>query len=378
MCEDACREQGMHLPSAQHIRVVRATIGALHHTLHAIALAECDGADCQFDATPMDGEEYVASPQQLRSADGSSETWYGGAVRTADQSADGEAALVAEHGFADKTKYLEALRARLEKIGTRADAAAAALPTAQAAAHLLSKLAQHATSTDNASAAIAAQRALAKLVATEVQALLEADGSWPNMSADERAEVVKVYQTTCSRHLSNTFIDGGAKAEQQWLGGKLEEDLAAPDAKALRLSADVTALVRAVSKDVGEGIKLYAKGSGSKFRAWLEKHHAGALFMHVTRVDLGVRQDAKTEAAFALYYNRPIIVDFLETVLVLKKEVRSEMRVSRRAREPTRVRELAARGRLLSIAARGAARSRAHKRELGTRCARARACTHLT
>ena len=119
----------MHLPSVQHIRGVRATIGALHHTLHAIALAECDGADCQFDATPMDGEEYVASPQQLRSADGSSETWYGGAVRTADQSASGEAALVAEHGFEDKEKFLEALRARIEKLGERGEPARSQLPT---------------------------------------------------------------------------------------------------------------------------------------------------------------------------------------------------------------------------------------------------------
>ena len=67
------------------------------------------------------------------------------------------------------------------------------------------------------------------------------------------------------------------------------------------------------------------------FRAWLEKNYNGALFMHVERVDLGVRQGSKTEAAFALYYNRPIIVAFLETVLMLKKEVRGRGRVAARA-----------------------------------------------
>ena len=64
---------------------------------------------------------------------------------------------------------------------------AAALPTRRAASHLLAKLAHGATTTDNASAAIAAQRALAELVAKEVQELLESDGSWQRMSADERA-----------------------------------------------------------------------------------------------------------------------------------------------------------------------------------------------
>ena len=176
---------------------------------------------------------------------------------------------------------------------------------------------------DNASAALAAQRELHKLVAEEVETLLTADGSWQRLDLAQREAATRVYTTTCSRHLSNTFLDGGARAEQTWLSAALDASLATDGAKALRLSADVTALVRAVSKDVGEGIKIYAKGSGAKFRSWLEKHHAGKLFIHVERVDLGVRQDSKTEAAFALYLNRPIIVDFLETVLYLKKEVRA-------------------------------------------------------
>jgi hypothetical protein len=147
--------------------------------------------------------------------------------------------------------------------------------------------------------------------------MLESDGTWQKMSVTEREKITKVYSTTCTRHLSNTFLDGGSKAEQKWLGGKLEDSLASAEAQALRVSSDITALVRAVSKDVGEGIKVYAKGSSTKFRAWLEKHHTGSLFLHTERVDLGVRQDSKTEAAFAVYYNRPIVVSFLETVLLL-------------------------------------------------------------
>ena len=61
----------MELPSAQYIRGLRATAGALHRTLHAIALAECDGFDCSFDASPMgNGHEYVVSPTGAAARDG--------------------------------------------------------------------------------------------------------------------------------------------------------------------------------------------------------------------------------------------------------------------------------------------------------------------
>ena len=154
-------------------------------------------------------------------------------------------------------------------------------------------------------AALLGDHELAKVVAADVKAMLKADGTWQRMSITEREKITKVYQTTRTRHLSNTFLDGGAKAEQKWLAGKLEVSLSSAEVQALRGSPDVTALVRAVSKDVGEGIKVYAKGSATKFRAWLKKHHAGALYyLKVERVDLGVRQDSKTEAAFAMYHNR--------------------------------------------------------------------------
>lgn len=152
----------MDLPTPNFIRGLRADIGALHHTLHSLALSDAESASsCQFDASPIDGEEWVTAPQQLVEevfGEIVTRTWYGGAVRTADQSAVGEAAVVADHGFARKSKYIEALRARLDKLGAQAEAAAARLPTKEAAARLLAKLAGGATQTDNASPAIAAQR----------------------------------------------------------------------------------------------------------------------------------------------------------------------------------------------------------------------------
>ena len=71
--------------------------------------------------------------------------------------------------------------------------------------------------------------------------------------------------TTCMRHLVNTFIDGGEKSEKEYLGAKLKDSLATHP-EALRLSADITKLFRALAKGIGEGIELYAKGEGAKSR----------------------------------------------------------------------------------------------------------------
>ena len=119
------------------------------------------------------------------------------------------------------------------------------------------------------------------------------------------------------RHLINTFIDGGEKCEKAWLEPKLKESLAKKP-NALRLSADVTALLRALAKGVGEGIALYAKGEGAKnFRPWLKKqpHLQNKLYVALDRVDKGVRQDSKTEAAFSAYYNRAVVVEFLKSTM---------------------------------------------------------------
>ena len=92
-----------------------------------------------------------------------------------------------------------------------------------------------------------------QLVAEEVETLLTAHGSWQRLDLAQREAATRVYTTTCSRHLSNTFLDGGARAEQTWLSAALDASLAADGAKALRLSADVAALVRAVRQSYGGG-----------------------------------------------------------------------------------------------------------------------------
>ena len=90
------------------------------------------------------------------------------------------------------------------------------------------------------------------------------------------------------RHLCNTFIDGGEKAEKEWLDPLLKEDIAAIP-PVLRVSADVTKMLHALAKCLGEGIELYGKGEGAKgFRPWLEEHaeYKTALYLHPSRIPL--------------------------------------------------------------------------------------------
>ena len=81
---------------------------------------------------------------------------------------------------------------------------------------------------------------------------------------------------------------------------------------------------RVVAKGVGEGIELYAKGEGAKnFRPWLKRqdHLQRRLYLALDRVDKGVRQDSKTEAASAAYFNRDIIVEFLRSAMYSEQNV---------------------------------------------------------
>ena len=108
------------------------------------------------------------------------------------------------------------------------------------------------------------------------------------------------------RHLVNTFLDGGESAEKKWLAPLLGDSIKDSDFR-LRLSNDVTKMLHALAKCLGEGIGLYGKGEGAKhFRPWLENKHSNELYWHLTRVDKGTRQDSKTEAAFAAYWNRSV------------------------------------------------------------------------
>ena len=96
-------------------------------------------------------------------------------------------------------------------------------------------------------------------------------------------------------HLCNTFVDGGCKAEKEWLEPKLAESIAASSCH-LRLSADIDKLVHASAKGLGEGAKLYGRGEGANnLRPHLKEHHARKLYLKLQRFDNGVRQYGKTQ-----------------------------------------------------------------------------------
>jgi len=122
------------------------------------------------------------------------------------------------------------------------------------------------------------------------------------------------------RHLCNTFLDGGCAHEKAWLEPLLAASIEASPA-VLRLSADVNKLFHALAKGLGEGIDLYGHGEGVHFRAWLEKNFPLILYLSLLRFDKGARMDGQTEAAMVLYFNRPVIMKYLGTVLYSKSNL---------------------------------------------------------
>lgn len=104
----------------------------------------------------------------------------------------------------------------------------------------------------------------------------------------------------CHLHLGCTFLDGGVKAEKDWL-----KPLLAPSiddaAKRLRVSEDMNALFRAQAKGCGEGWDLYGHGEGAKnMRPFLERNFSEHLFMKIERFDKGVRMWGSTKVHFKI------------------------------------------------------------------------------
>ena len=106
----------------------------------------------------------------------------------------------------------------------------------------------------------------------------------------------------CHLHLGCTFLDGGVKAEKDWL-----KPLLAPTiddaAKRLRVSEDMNSLFRAQAKGCGEGWDLYGHGEGAKNqRPFLEKTFPKRLFMKIERFDKGVRMWGSTKVQFFIIF----------------------------------------------------------------------------
>ena len=99
----------------------------------------------------------------------------------------------------------------------------------------------------------------------------------------------------CYLHLGCTFLDGGVKAEKDWLGPLLAPFIS-DAAKQLRVSDDMNQLYRAQAKGCGEGWDLYGNGEGAKnLRPFLLGKYPKRLFLKLERFDKGVRMWGSTK-----------------------------------------------------------------------------------
>ena len=123
------------------------------------------------------------------------------------------------------------------------------------------------------------------------------DGEWAKLGDDEKKKLVKVWGTTCMRHLANTFLDGGVKRDSAWLAAKLADSVAAAPWR-LRLNGDLNKLFHACAKGLGEGIDLYGRGVGAKrYRPFLKKNFPRELHLTLERFDKGAQQDSSTQVS---------------------------------------------------------------------------------
>ena len=316
------KREGMELADENFIRGQRTELGALHRLVCGLALG---GEDTTIEQQSSDGSPlhlFDLFGQQTitrETVNGATvvRRWCGsGGFVIHDKCARGEA-------MALQTKFWDRLRASVEKLADLftkkhgLQAAMAALPDADRVR--VAAAAGCCYQTDNAAPATAGAREYAALVREDVRQQHGAE-AFDALAAAEQEKLTKVFLHTCMRHLCNTFLDGGCAHEKAWLEPLLAASIEASPA-VLRLSADVNKLFHALAKGLGEGIDLYGHGEGVHFRAWLEKNFPLILYLSLLRFDKGARMDGQTEAAMVLYFNRPVIMKYLGTVLYSKSNL---------------------------------------------------------
>jgi len=150
-----------------------------------------------------------------------------------------------------------------------------------------------------------------QLGGSEADNFAEGKAKWNAMSEAERNESVRVYIVTCQNHLRNTSIRHGIKFEKEFLGELLEECLEDFD-PSFRVTLDTEAICRAAAKEfIFSGGRIYAKGKGTLFLAWVIDKYPDRVIYILQRADLGTRLDSTTEVALALYMNRELFLEFL-------------------------------------------------------------------
>ena len=305
-------DAGLELPDVGFARTLRGELGQLAKSESAIAIAGSRVVGAGVDATPINTAEYGTFNGRLENG---RHLIMGGAFRFPGQTALIEAGSVATM-FDRLSEDFEMIRAEVTRLHG-ADACAALLPTSGSVG--LHKCGDGCViTTDNATAALAGRREISRLVANAVETSF--GSAWAAMDDEARAAATLSYGANCFRHLPNTWLAGGEKFESAWLKTAMEASIAElamsdEEKRKARITPGCAGLVRAIAKEFGTGEGVYAKGEGEKvFTPWVKTNYPQSLVVRIERAEKGSRFDIATRAAWAISYNRPILMDFLSTV----------------------------------------------------------------
>ena len=177
--------------------------------------------------------------------------------------------------------------------------------------------------TDNASPALAMRREWQNRIAERIKRRVD-PAVWAAWSKEEQARAVRTHGGNCWRHLVNTWIGGGEKAELAWLKTECEsalESISEVERNRLRLQPGLGGVIRALAKFLGTGQGTYAKGEGNcAWAGYVESHYASTLVLPFGRAERGSRMDFATRCACPIYMNRLPSLRFLATAAFTNKE----------------------------------------------------------
>ena len=130
---------------------------------------------------------------------------------------------------------------------------------------------------------------------------------------EEQLAKCKSYLGDCHQHLRNIIINGMTLKATEVLKLKLEDDLAELSPFE-RTSVDGMDLIRAIFKELHGGGE-YAKGKGREFESWRKLNHPSVMWLPFERA-LGSRMDLGFDGCVPIFFNRTIILEFLNQLLV--------------------------------------------------------------
>lgn len=168
---------------------------------------------------------------------------------------------------------------------------------------------------DTCSAAEATKRLLAEMAMHAAKELI-GEEVWDSMDENEREGKYNVWLGDCHQHIRNIIINAMAHGATEHLTTKLASDLS--DFSSFdRMSVDGMDLIRAVFKEFHSSGE-YAKGKGREFHMWCTVHHNSFPLLPFERV-AGSRQDLAFDGAVAIFWNRRVVIEFLQGLVQVPK-----------------------------------------------------------